>query len=207
MNKKIRMRHSLGALAVALTLFMGALPSQGLTLGRYSTEISGSQGFVAALSDSAFLLRINEKGNKEVLTSKWQTGETEQSLAFLLSNADFAEEQMSKGDIAVLLRVFVPESAVGDGAGSLAFTLSSEDGSISYSSQLNYLSPQTPMYGETTVGGWYYSFHSVSETAEPADEAVWPLKGGEISDIPLVLTVNSTVLDCNEIIICVDRID
>ncbi len=208
--------HTLLALFCTVAIAGCALCSINIAYGRYSTTITNDIGFKASLPPEVYLVQTDSESSRAEFTPQWQTVGGEKCLSFSLSNYDIDDEVAPKQDITVRIRVFVPETsaeagddnvAVANVMRTLAFTLHIGEEAASYSSSMDYLSEQTPMYMENVSdtdvenGGWIYSFHTAA-----MQEVSVALPGGELTDIPITITVADTDTDTSDFVICVDRI-
>ncbi len=215
MNRKFNI-NSLLAIFCAVVVAGCALCSINIAYGRYSTAITGDIGFKASLPPEVYLVQTDADESRVEFSPRWQTVGGEKCLSFSLSNYGIADEIAPKQDITVRIRIFVPETsaeagddnvAVANVMRTLAFTLHIGEEAASYSSSMDYLSEQTPMYMENVKdtnkenGGWIYSFHTAA-----MQEVTVALPGGELTDIPITITVADTDTDTSEFVICVDRI-
>lgn len=208
--------HTLLTLFCTVAIAGCALCSINIAYGRYSTTITNDIGFKASLPPEVYLVQTDSESSRTEFTPEWQTVGGEKCLSFSLSNYDMDDEVAPKQDITVRIRVFVPETpsetgddnvAVANAMRTLAFTLHVGEEAVSYGSSMDYLSEQTPMYMENVSdtdvenGGWIYSFHTAA-----MQEVSVVLPGGELTDIPITITVTDTGTDTSNFVICVDRI-
>ena len=186
------------------------------TYARYSTQISADKGYVADTAASAFIVDFDEDGERIQLVPNWNTKGGEQFLTLAVSNCNVGQDEAPSSDARFRIRVFVPERLFAEGnaldeisVGNLAMTLRIGDNPTVYYSKSDYLSTQTPMYDKQSENGWFFSFFAViaGEDAESfEEEAVGLLKGGQISDIMITLTVQNTEIDCSGFRIMADRV-
>lgn len=218
MKQKNNTSSLLGFIAVVL-LGISLVLVVRTSYARYSTAITNDIGFKASLSPGVYLIQEDDSLGRVEFNPEWQSIGGEKCVSFFLSNFGLDEDTAPNQDMTVRIRVFVPESVSEDAnedvaalanIGTLAFSLHIGENPVSYSSKIDYLGEQTPMYienikntsGTTQIrGGWVYSFCTAA-----LQEVYVTLPGGELVDIPVTITVADVNTDTSDFVICVDRI-
>lgn len=232
----------------AIIVLSGVVMSVNTTYGRYSAEFVNDVDFIAKTASDAYIIQLNENGDRVELSPEWEVVGGEKCLSFIISNTDCSAESVADSDMTVRVRVFIPESAVEDNndsaeeisqtsedsttsdigenspaaaeeasqpsvnLGNLVFTIKIGTRTEIFSSQVDYLSTQTPMYmeSENGISGWVYSFYNVINLGNGTilhNEVSCVLNGGDVADIPVTITVQSLDLDTSNIAIYVDRVE
>lgn len=195
---------------VAIVIVFCVSLSVGTTFARYSTQITGDMGYKAENAASPYIVDFDENGDRVEFEPVWLPKGGEKYLTLTVSNCNVGQDEAPSADAVFRIRVFVPEDDFGDiSIGNLAMTLQVGNNPTVFYSEADYLSTQTPMYAEKSENGWFFSFYEnfVSEDGSVLkEEVVRTLKGGEVSDIQLTLTVQNTEIDCSSFNIFVDRL-
>lgn len=201
-NIKIRL-----LLAVLLLAAVGAAQCIGIAYGRYNSTSSESIQFVLRKPPQIYLFSgRTEDGTGQGASRNWSPGEDgKQTLPLCISNSDQSGGNTAHCDLAVRIRIFVPEAIesdeISDPSGNLNFTLQTKDGAV-YEAVSAYLSTRTPLYKSIETKGWVYSFVS----PDSQNEIIWTLPGGVVSDLSVTLIKEDNVSLPDNFRLYVDRV-
>lgn len=202
-NKRSRL-----LLALLLLAAVGMTQCIGVAYGRYNSSSSDSMKFVLRESPRFYLFSgRTEDGQGLESNRNWiPDGNGMQTLSLCVSNTDQSGGNTATDDLAVRIRLFVPEGTesdeMPDSNGNLHLMLRTESDGKVYEAVSAYLSTLTPLYQSIETKGWIYSFIS----PDSQSECIWTLPGGVVSDLEITLISEENAISPDGFRLYVDRV-